>query len=265
MLPRLIGVGVLEEPDRIAASITRYARQYPDECGLCVYTDQKTAESTSFPCPVVSVSRPEQALIDDLYSGRVCAAVRGTLPSHRTLSYLKEVSGRASLERIVLLETADGSQFFMGPVGVDEGYTIDEKEKIIEKGRWFAELFSLPSMVGVLSGGRHDDYGRHARVDASLDDARELSRRTKAVNFGILIEDAVKECGFIVAPDGISGNLIFRTLVLVGGGRSHGAPVVNLDRIFIDTSRANPDYVCSFLLSHKLYESGHFANQNCDF
>ena len=258
MLPRLIGVGVLEDPDRIAASITQYTILYPDKCGLCVYTDPKTAESISFPCQVVSSPQPEQKLIDDLYAGQVCAAVRGTLPSHSTLSYLKVVSRCTSLERIVLLETPDGYQFFMGPVGVDEGYTISEKEKIIEKGRWFAELFSLSSQVGVLSGGRHDDYGRHVRVDTSLDDARELSERTGSVNFGILIEDAVKECGFIVAPDGISGNLIFRTLVLIGRGRSHGAPVVNLDRIFIDTSRANPDYVCSFLLSHKLYESSQF-------
>jgi predicted methyltransferase MtxX (methanogen marker protein 4) len=158
-----------------------------------------------------------------------------------------------------LLETPDGHRFFMGPVGVDEGYTISEKERFVRMGRWFAELFSLPSVVGVLSGGRHDDYGRHARVDASLDDARELAQRTGAVDFGILIEDAVKQCGCIIAPDGISGNLIFRTLVLVGGGHSHGAPIVNLDRIFIDTSRANPDYVCSFLLSHKLYVSGQFV------
>ena len=259
MLSRRIGVGVLEDPDRIAASIAQYTTQYAKEHELCVYTDPKTAKSISFPCPVVSSLQPGQALIDDLYSGRVCAAVRGTLPSHSTLSYLKEVSGCVSLERIVLLETPDGHRFFMGPVGVDEGYTISEKERFVRMGKWFAEMFSLSSVVGVLSGGRHDDYGRHARVDASLDDARELSQRTGAVDFGILIEDAVKQCGCIIAPDGISGNLIFRTLVLVGGGHSHGAPIVNLDRIFIDTSRANPDYVCSFLLSHKLYVSGQFV------
>jgi len=261
MISRQIGVGVFEDPNRIAASIAQYTTLHIQEHELCVYTDPTIAETVSFLCSVNAVPQPEQALIDDLYSGRICAAVRGTLPSHSTLSYLKKVSGCVSLERIVLLETPDGHLFFMGPVGVDEGYTISEKEALIKIGRTFAEAFSLPSVVGVLSGGRHDDYGRHARVDASLDDARELSRRLGVTDFGILIEDAVRECGFIVAPDGISGNLIFRTLVLVGGGRSHGAPVGNLDRIFIDTSRVNPDYVCSFVLAGKLSMSGLFTDQ----
>jgi putative methanogen marker protein 4 len=250
-IPRRIGVGVLEDPSRIVVSIERYTKLEQDY-ELCVYTVPTIAESISFPCSVSSVAQPEQALIDDLYSGRLCAAVRGTLASRSTLSYLKKVSGCESLERIVLLETPDGHLFFMGPVGVDEGYTISEKEALIKKGKEFAAAFSLSSTVGVLSGGRHDDYGRHPRVDASLDDAHELSKRLGVTDFGILIEDAVRECGFIVAPDGISGNLIFRTLVLVGGGCSHGAPVVNLNRIFIDTSRANPDYACSFVLAGKL-------------
>ena len=248
---RRIGVGVLEETSRIIASIERYTKLGQDH-ELCVYTTPTIAESISFPCSVNAVAQPEEALIDDLYSGQLCAAVRGTLASHSTLSYLKKVSGCESLERIVLLETPEGDLFFMGPVGVDEGYTVSEKEALIKRGREFAAAFSLSSIVGVLSGGRHDDYGRHPRVDASLDDARELSKRLGVTDFGILIEDAVRKCGFIVAPDGISGNLIFRTLVLVGGGRSHGAPVVNLNRIFIDTSRANLDYVCSFALAGKL-------------
>ncbi|MDD1704009.1 MAG: phosphotransacetylase, partial [Methanoregula sp.] len=57
-----------------------------------------------------------------------------------------------------------------------------------------------------------------------------------------LIEDAIEDCGLIIAPDGISGNLVFRTLAFLGGGISHGAPVVNISKIFVDTSRASPNY-----------------------
>ncbi|HIH62108.1 MAG TPA: methyltransferase, partial [Methanobacteriales archaeon] len=42
----------------------------------------------------------------------------------------------------------------------------------------------------------------------------------------------------ILAPDGITGNLIFRSLVLIGSARSHGAITLGIDPIFIDTSRA---------------------------
>ena len=55
-------------------------------------------------------------------------------------------------------------------------------------------------------------------------------------HYGILIEDAVGEADFILAPDGVSGNLIFRTLVLVAGGYGYGAAVL-IDKVFVDSSR----------------------------
>ncbi len=73
-------------------------------------------------------------------------------------------------------------------------------------------------------------------------DAELVARITGARHYEILIEDAIAECGLIIAPDGITGNLIFRTLLFVGKGASHGAPVVNIPGIFVDTSRVNPDY-----------------------
>ncbi|MFX1345221.1 MAG: phosphotransacetylase, partial [Promethearchaeota archaeon] len=41
----------------------------------------------------------------------------------------------------------------------------------------------------------------------------------------------------IIAPDGISGNLIYRTLVHLGGGKAYGAIYMNLEKVIIDTSR----------------------------
>jgi predicted methyltransferase MtxX (methanogen marker protein 4) len=79
-------------------------------------------------------------------------------------------------------------------------------------------------------------------VDRTLADAELVARLSGAAHREILIEDAIGTSGMILAPDGISGNLIFRTLVFLGGGRAHGAPVVNIDRIFVDSSRASPDY-----------------------
>ena len=54
----------------------------------------------------------------------------------------------------------------------------------------------------------------------------------------ILIENAIeKGSNLIIAPDGISGNLIYRTLVHLGGGNAYGAIYMGLDNTIIDTSR----------------------------
>jgi predicted methyltransferase MtxX (methanogen marker protein 4) len=139
-------------------------------------------------------------------------------------------------------------------VGIDEGWTVADKLELIRKGRTIARRFGLPEKVGVLSGGRLGDLGRHERVDRSMADAELVVRLSGAVHCEILIEDAVESCGLIIAPDGISGNLVFRTLAFLGAGFGHGAPVVNIDRIFVDTSRAQPDYTNALLLAASLLE-----------
>ena len=54
----------------------------------------------------------------------------------------------------------------------------------------------------------------------------------------ILIEDAVRnKSNLILAPEGISGNLIYRTLVHLGGGKAYGAIYMGLKKAIIDTSR----------------------------
>ena len=57
-------------------------------------------------------------------------------------------------------------------------------------------------------------------------------------NYYILIEKAIKEGNnIILAPDGVTGNIIFRTLVLLNSWPSNGAVTLGIDEIFVDTSR----------------------------
>ena len=65
-------------------------------------------------------------------------------------------------------------------------------------------------------------------------------------------EDAVSDAGVIIAPDGISGNLTFRTLALLGNGNGHGAPVINIPDIYVDSSRASSSYVGILVFTAKL-------------
>lgn len=195
---------------------------------------------------------PAADLVGDLVKERIDAAVRGTLPANRTLALLRAATGVDRLERIALLECADGRRFLLAPVGVDEGWSVAEKLALVERGRELALRLGLPSRVGVLSGGRLGDIGRHPAVDRSMADAELVARLGDGDHCEILIEGAVGRCGLVVAPDGISGNLIFRTLAYLGGGNGHGAPVTNIRPVFIDTSRASADFGPPLVLAASL-------------
>jgi putative methanogen marker protein 4 len=247
---RKIGIGIAQDPDKITESAVAVAGSVEVICYCCPGTIAKRPPGVQ----VVEHALPEQAMVDDLMAGRIDAAVRGTLPSNATLRALKQAAGVDHLERIALLETVHGKKFLLTPVGVDEGWTIPEKLELIRKGQAIARKFGLPEKTGILSGGRLGDVGRHPQVDASMADAELVARLSGATHCEILIEDAVETCGLIIAPDGISGNLVFRTLTLLGGGHAHGAPVVNIRKIFVDTSRASPNYANALLLAASLLE-----------
>jgi len=247
-----VGIGIADGAQKVVESATRVSGNFVTVC----YCQPGTVDIKTFRnlVQVVEHPHPGQALIDDLMAGRIDAAVRGTLPANDTLRALKKAEGVDHLERIALLETVHGKKFLLAPVGVDEGWTVPEKLELIKKGRLIAEKFGLLKKVGVLSGGRLGDIGRHSQVDASMAEAELVARLGDAGHCEILIENAVEDCGLIIAPDGISGNLIFRTLVFLGGGLGHGAPVVNISRIFVDTSRASPNYSNALMLAAALLE-----------
>lgn len=249
-MTRIIGIGIGEDPEKIIASIPAAGS------GIRVvgYCTPETAAKIRGRVPLKESKTPEEDLSRDLFSGAIDAAVRGTLPANGTLRALKKAAGVDHLERIALLETAAGKKFLLTPVGVDEGSSVQEKIEFVRKGTAIAEKFGLPANVGILSGGRLGDIGRDKKVDRSMADAELVARITGAVHCEILIEDAIESCGVIIAPDGISGNLIFRTLTFLGNGKGHGAPVVNIDKIFVDTSRASPDYTNALLLAASLLD-----------
>jgi len=247
-----IGIGIGEDPEKVLASAEKASGPFETICYCHPGGIGRKAKNAAV--RIIEDPHPEEAMIGDLMAGRIDAAVRGTLPSNATLKALKRAEGVDHLERIALLETAHGKKFLLTPVGIDEGWTVPEKVELIKKGRIIAKKLGLAEKAGVLSGGRMGDIGRHKLVDASMADAELVARIAGAEHCEILIEDAIKSCGLIIAPDGISGNLIFRTLTFLGAGFAHGAPVVNISKIFVDTSRASPNYTNALLLAASLLE-----------
>lgn len=205
----------------------------------------------------IEVFKDPDELVRALQTGEIDAAVRGTLPASGTMASLKSRFSLPSLQRMVIMQPFGMGLFFMAPVGIDEGWTVDEKESLVESGASMMRLLGIEPRVAVMSGGRKGDVGRNPAVDRSITDALELVDRLNAMGYDayhaeILLESAVREANMVIAPDGMSGNIIFRTLHFIGQGKALGAPVLNLDKVFIDTSRVKRDFTDSISLAMRL-------------
>lgn len=187
--------------------------------------------------------QPWNDLVRLLAEGKIDGAVRGNLPAGRTMRALaKEFD--IKVRRLALLELS-GWAFLFGPVGIDEGETISDRLDLVTKGAKYLRRMCVEPKVSVLSGGRMEDLGRSERVDRSLAEAEFIAARAReagieAKHKGILIESCRGD-DIVIAPEGVSGNLVFRTLLLLCGDNSLGAPVL-MDRVFVDSSRARSNF-----------------------
>lgn len=186
------------------------------------------------------------------------AGIRGSLSSSAFLKFLMnlllfirtDIYESMKISRIALMETFNQHQFFFAPVGIDEAANFERKKSLIlQSGELIEKLTIQPNMV-VLSGGRNSDLGRDKDVDKTIKEAELLvdffkkeGPKNYYVSYGqILIEKAIEnKANFILAPDGISGNLIYRTLVHLGQGKAYGAIYANIflkfKLVIVDCSR----------------------------
>lgn len=199
-------------------------------------------------------------LVRALQKGKIDAAVRGTLSSSAVLTELRRTFGVAEIMRVALLEDSTGKPFLLAPVGIDEGRDLESRTRIAEAATSFFLPMKWRLRIGVLSKGRAEDAARGPDIKLSIQEGEDMvaSLRAKgfeARHFAILVEEAVKECDLIMAPDGITGNLMFRSLHFLGGRRAFGAPVVNLNKIFVDTSRSKSDFSDAIRLAAGLVQA----------
>ncbi len=199
----------------------------------------KAIESVDFE---VIPTESEEELVEHLFNGYADAAIRGSLSASKIMSKLKNKYPN-KISRASFIDL-NGHKFFLGPVGIDEGDTVDQKLRMALDGFRFLTSIGIKPKLGILSGGRPQDKGRSKKIDISIEEGEILTsnlseKMVDVKHYFALIEDAVADgANFIIAPDGISGNLVFRALALLGGGKSHGAVTLGIDEIFIDTSRS---------------------------
>ncbi|MCP8323058.1 MAG: methanogenesis marker protein Mmp4/MtxX [Candidatus Methylarchaceae archaeon HK02M2] len=216
----------------------------------------------------VHSDKPWFEIVNLVKENYVDAGIRGSLSAKKVIKEIKTSFSLTLPHRIALLSTFKGELFFFAPVGIDEGSDLMDKQIFLEQALKIHKKLAIEPKIAILSGGRKEDFGRISKVDGTLEEGELLLKITKerltpnVKHYGILIEDAINEkATFILAPDGISGNLIFRTLEFLGGGKGIGAIYADLipKNIFIDISRAMEDYVDT--LAFASYMSRVFRNQ----
>lgn len=197
-------------------------------------------------------------LVKAILDEKTDATIRGSLPASGVMKELKKSYPNISRATYI---NGKNVEFLLTPVGIDEGKTLEDKLKIaISCGEFFRNQSKTPKIC-VMACGRKGDYGRSPEISKSIDDSEELARMIKentdfeVVNHYILIEQAINDkCNVIIAPNGIIGNVIFRTLVLVNSWPSCGAITFGIDGVYIDTSRDQntQGYLRSLKLAYKL-------------
>ena len=200
----------------------------------------------------------DDELVKSILDEDIDAVVRGSLPASGVIKEVKKYFPEISRATFV---HGEEHEFLLTPVGIDEGTTIEDKLKIaINCGEFLRKLNKEPK-IAILADGRKGDYGRSEKISKSIDESEQLTQLIKentdfeVKNYYILIEQALNEnCNVIIAPDGIIGNIIFRTLILVNAWPSCGAVTFGINGIYIDTSRDQSveGYLRSLIFAYKL-------------
>ncbi len=200
----------------------------------------------------------DSELVNAILDDEIDAVVRGSLAASGVIKEVKKHFPEISRATFV---HGEEHEFLLTPVGIDEGSTVEQRLKIAINCGEFLKKLSKEPKIAVLADGRKGDYGRNEQISNSIDESETLTQLIKAntefevKNYYILIEQALKEnCNVIIAPDGIIGNIIFRTLILVNSWPSCGAVTFGINGIYIDTSRDQSveGYLRSLKFAYKL-------------
>ncbi|MHA1459168.1 MAG: hypothetical protein ACTSQR_05830 [Promethearchaeota archaeon] len=166
---------------------------------------------------LVESDEPTSEILNYLKTNQISSVVRGNLGSTKFLLGLQSILNIIEINRLALLETFTGYQFFFGPVGIDECSDLNSKVIFVNKAINEIKALNLEPKVNILSGGRIGDIGRNSKVDGSIEEAQKVvghfrnkDSSLKIEHSEILIENAIaQKTNLIIAPDGITGNLIW--------------------------------------------------------
>jgi predicted methyltransferase MtxX (methanogen marker protein 4) len=208
------------------------------------------------PFEIIDTKNPEDELISLLVSKRVDAAIRGTANASDSLSNLKKACHINKLHRIAILLTKDANPHFFAPVGIDEGTTMEDKIEFVCLGTHLLKRLGVSPHVGLISSPDEDGQKEAAEIVRIVTEEKKLH----IVDYKMDLEEAFEHSNYIIAPNGITGNLIFRSLAFLGGGDGLGAPILMDSHVFVDTSRSAGHYTKAIMVASALSKKKKLAD-----
>ncbi|WNY29161.1 hypothetical protein MmiEs2_13790 [Methanimicrococcus stummii] len=254
-----IAMGVRDpDPDTVKCAVAAVEKDYADvilvgnqaeiEKAFRALYDIKDETASELPFQIIDTKTPEDELVSLLVSGKVDAAIRGTAKASDSLSILKKACHINKIHRIAILLTKDGNPYFFAPVGIDEGTTTEDKIEFICLGTHLLKRLGVSPHVGLISSPDEDGKREAAEIVRIITEEKKLH----VVDYKLDLEEAFEHSNYIIAPNGITGNLIFRALTFLGGGDGLGAPILTDRHVFVDTSRSAGHYTKAIMVASAL-------------
>lgn len=254
-----IAMGVRDpDPETIRCAVAAIEKNYADvilvgsrkeiEKAARIYFNAGGNEPPALPFRIIDTEDPENELVSLLVSGNVDAAIRGTAKASDSLSNLKKACHIDKLHRIAILLTKDGNPYFFAPVGIDEGTTMEDKIEFICLGTHLLNRLGVSPHVGLISSPGEAGRQEAAEIVRIVTEKKKIH----AVDYKTDLEEAFEHSNYIIAPNGIAGNLIFRALTFLGDGDGLGAPILMDKHVFVDTSRSAGHYTKAIMVASAL-------------
>lgn len=240
-----IGISILEENQEILDSLEK-SQEIAD---VVVYSDH---EIEGFETKIFgSEEEIGRNMVLDYKSGEIDQFVRGQVDDFGMIQEFKkqfEITEDEKRLCLGLLEDAHEREFFLTMASNPEGQTLEDKIRIVEGAcKWIKDEFGIDPKVAVMATCRPESVGKDSLMTKSYEDAESLveylnEKGYEAKNIHIELQNALPWANIIAPSNGTIGNQIFRSIVLLGGGKNKLTPTIFSKGAYEDDSRNETDW-----------------------
>lgn len=210
----------------------------------------------------VTTSDIEMDMTHALKDGKIGGIVRGQADAFKMKESMSKVFGYAKDQIIhpAIVQDLKGKLFVLCPVSNPQGWTVEQKVKLIDESLALMKMFDIPVKMGVLTSVRPGSLGRNSFLDDTYKQADEItalySKRFEIKNYNIEIETAMRDnCTLIIEPNGATGNQVLRVLMFLAGMKVW-VPMAGINETVVEIFRTSDDFsqhilFCSALINLK--------------
>jgi predicted methyltransferase MtxX (methanogen marker protein 4) len=246
-----VGIGITRPTDQIIA----YLEKTKQFCEPVLVGRQVPGFKS-----IVS-DQPHETLFNLLKENQVDAIIRGQVssePFRDSFNGFYEGKVNPGDAFVGVLEDAGGRAVLLSPITNNRGWDNKDKIMLINASIALLAKLGMPIKIGILCFTREEGlpYDKEF-IKKTFFEANELvdlyKEKYAIKNYGIDFEIALAEnCNIIIEPNGGTGNQVVRSLVYLEALRIYGAPILNADRVIIESMRHSDDFSDHLLLAAAL-------------